>query len=107
MFHRTAAFYRDYEDKKAAQIIGDQYECTRLYSPAGFRKIAPDGTPGEWQRLPEGQRMECITRAHEIFVFCLSLALNECFEEGIRGRRRRRDIRPGRTSRSMAESTPG
>jgi len=30
MFHRTAAYYRDYEDKKAAQVIGDQYECTRL-----------------------------------------------------------------------------
>src|ERR1700682_5145826 len=77
MFHRTAAYYRDYEDKKAGQVIGDQYECTRLYSPAGFRKIAPDGTPGEWQRLPPGQRMECITSAHEIFVFCLSLSLND------------------------------
>lgn len=77
MLHRTAAYYRDYEDKKAAQVIGDQFECTRLYLPEGVRKIAPDGTPGEWQRLPDGQRMECITRAHEIFVFCLSLSLND------------------------------
>ena len=77
MFHRTAAYYRDYEDKKAAQVIGDQYECTRLYIPAGVRKIGQDGRPGEWQRLPDGQRMECITRAHEIFVFCLSLSLND------------------------------
>src|ERR1700686_2161942 len=63
MFHRTAAYYRDYEDKKAAQVIGDQYECTRLYSPAGFRTIALDGTPGEWQRLPPGQRREGSTGA--------------------------------------------
>jgi hypothetical protein len=81
MFHRTAAFYRDYEDKKAAQVIGDQYECTRLYTPAGIRKIAPDGTPRKWQRLPDGQRMECITRAHEIFVFCLSLSLNDVLKK--------------------------
>jgi hypothetical protein len=77
MFHRTAAYYRDYEDKKAAQVIGDQYECTRLYNPGHFRRMAPDGTPGDWQRLPDDQRMECITRAHEIFVFCLSLSLND------------------------------
>jgi hypothetical protein len=77
MFHRTASYYRDYEDKKATQVIGDQYECTRLYVPAAIRKMAPDGTPGEWQNLPPDQRMECITRAHEIFVFCLSLSLND------------------------------
>src|SRR5260370_32187388 len=68
MFHRTAAYYRDYEDKRAAEVIGDQYECTRLYVPASIRKMAPDGTPGEWQKLPPDQRMECITRAHEIFL---------------------------------------
>ena len=61
MFHRTAAYYRDYEDKKAAQVIGDQYECTRLYTPSYFQKIAPDGTPGAKQPFPNGQRMECIT----------------------------------------------
>jgi hypothetical protein len=77
MFHRTAAYYRDYEDKKAAEVIGDQYECTRLYVPAAIRKMAPDGTPGEWQHLPPDQRMECIIRVHEIFVFCLSLSLND------------------------------
>ena len=74
MFHRTAAYFRDYEDKKAAQVIGDQYECTRLYIPSGIRKLQPDGMPGEWQPLPPGQRMECLTRAYEIFVFCLHVA---------------------------------
>jgi len=77
MFHQTAAFYRDYEDKRAAQVIGDQYECTRLYLPAGIRKHAPDGTPGPWMPLPNGQRMECITKAHEIYIFCLSMSLND------------------------------
>ena len=81
MFHRTAAFYRDYEDKKAAHVIGDQYECTRLYIPAGVRKMQPDGMPGEWQRLQDGQRMECTTRAHEIYVFCLSLSLNDVLKK--------------------------
>jgi hypothetical protein len=81
MFHRTAAYYRDYEDKKAAQVIGDQYECTRLYTPSGIRKVNPDGTHGDWQRLPDGQRMECITRAREIFVFCLSLSLNDTLKK--------------------------
>jgi hypothetical protein len=33
MFCRTAAYYRDYEDSKAMEVIGDQYEGTRLYRP--------------------------------------------------------------------------
>jgi hypothetical protein len=30
---QTAAFFRDYEDAQAQQIIGDEYEGTRLYRP--------------------------------------------------------------------------
>ena len=26
MFCRTSAYYRDYEDRKAIEVIGDQYE---------------------------------------------------------------------------------
>jgi hypothetical protein len=81
MFHRTAAYYRDYEDQKATEVIGDQYECTRLYRPGNIRKRNPDGTPGEWQPMPPDQRMECITRAHEIFVFCVSLSLNDVLKK--------------------------
>jgi len=81
MFHRTAAYYRDYEDKKAAEVIGDQYECTRLYRAGSFRKMHSDGTPGEWQPMPPDQRMECITRAHEIFVFCVSLSLTDILKK--------------------------
>src|SRR5437762_1225308 len=81
MFHRTAAYYRDYEAKKAAEVIGDQYECTRLFRPGTFRKMHPDGTSGEWQPLRPDQRMECITRAHEIFVFCVGLSLTDILKE--------------------------
>jgi hypothetical protein len=30
MFYWNAAYYRDYEDAKAAQVVGDEYEGTRL-----------------------------------------------------------------------------
>jgi hypothetical protein len=33
VFCRTAAFFRDYEDAQAQQIVGDEYEGTRLYRP--------------------------------------------------------------------------
>jgi hypothetical protein len=33
LFCQTAAFFRDYEDAQAQQIIGDEYEGTRLYRP--------------------------------------------------------------------------
>ena len=29
MFCWNAAYYRDYEDAKAAQVVGDEYEGTR------------------------------------------------------------------------------
>ena len=31
VFCQTAAFFRDYEDAQAKQIIGDEYEGARLY----------------------------------------------------------------------------
>jgi hypothetical protein len=36
---QTAAFFRDYEDATAQQIIGDEYEGTRLYRPLGGLEI--------------------------------------------------------------------
>jgi hypothetical protein len=74
MFCQTAAFFRDYEDKKAQQIIGDEYEGTRLYRPATGLEIH-NHTRGTSGNLQMG--MECLTRAHEIYVFCVSLSLNE------------------------------
>jgi hypothetical protein len=74
MFCQTAAFFRDYEDAKAQQIIGDEYEGTRLYRPASGLEITnlTQGTHGTLQMGAEFN-----TKAHEIYVFCASLSLNE------------------------------
>jgi hypothetical protein len=45
MFRRTAAYYRDYENKRAAEVNGDQYECTRLYGPVAIEGCAPRRNP--------------------------------------------------------------
>jgi hypothetical protein len=78
MFCRTAAYYRDYEDKTAAEVIGDQYEGARLFRPLDGLQVnnLTQGTRGV---LNAG--MECITRAHEIYVFCLSLSLNDILKK--------------------------
>ncbi len=39
MFCWNAAYYRDYEDAKAAQVVGDEYEGTRLYRPVNGLEI--------------------------------------------------------------------
>jgi len=74
VFCQTAAFFRDYEDAQAQQIIGDEYEGTRLYRP-------PDGLQinnlTRNQTLTLNVGMECATRAHEIYVFCMSHSLTE------------------------------
>jgi len=66
MFCWNAAYYRDYEDAKAQQIVGDEYEGTRLYRPLNGVKInnLTHGTQGHMQR-----GAEFITKAHEIFVY--------------------------------------
>ena len=40
MFCRNAAYYRDFEDAKAAQVVGDEYEETRLYRPLNGLEIS-------------------------------------------------------------------
>jgi len=78
MFCRTAAYYRDYEDRKAMEVIGDQYEGTRLYRPLNgleFNNLT-QGTKGI---LNAG--MECLTHAHEIYVFCVSLSFNDVLKK--------------------------
>ena len=72
---RTAAFFRDYEDAHRRQIIGDEYEGTRLYRPLTGLEIS-NLTRGQSFTLHEG--MECQTKAHEIYVFCMS---NTCSDE--------------------------
>jgi len=74
MYHQTAAYFRDYEDRKAAQIIGDEYEGTRLYRPVDGLEVhnLTRGTDGNLQR-----GLECVTRADEIFIFCVSVSLDD------------------------------
>lgn len=74
MFCWNAAYYRDYEDAKAAQVVGDEYEGTRLYRPLNGLEITnlTQHTQGNLQR-----GAEFITKAHEIFVYCISMSFND------------------------------
>ncbi len=69
VFCQTAAFFRDYEDAQAQQIIGDEYEGTRLYRPKNGLEIN-NLTRNQTGILNIG--MECTTKAHEIYIFCMS-----------------------------------
>jgi hypothetical protein len=71
VFCQTAAFFRDYEDAVAQQIIGDEYEGTRLYRPLNGLEIN-NLTQNQSFTLDIG--MECSTKAHEIYIFCMSLS---------------------------------
>jgi hypothetical protein len=78
MYCQTAAYFRDYEDAQAAQVIGDEYEGTRIYRPLNGL---------EFNNLTQRTRgilnagMECLTKAYEIYVFCVSLSLNEVLKK--------------------------
>jgi hypothetical protein len=74
IFHQTLGFFRDYEDAAAKQVIGDQFESTRIYRPADGLPIN-DLTHGKSFNLDMG--FEATVRAGEIYVFCVSLALTE------------------------------
>ena len=74
MYHQTAAYFRDYEDRAAQQIVGDEYEGTGLYRPVNGFEVH-NVTRGTDSNLQRG--LECLTRADEIFIFCVSLSLND------------------------------
>jgi hypothetical protein len=78
MFCQTAAFFRDYEDAEARQIIGDQYEGTRLYRPVNGLEMN-NVTRNYSQNLKVG--MEFGTKAHEIYIFCVSLSFSEALKK--------------------------
>jgi hypothetical protein len=78
MFCQTAAFFRDYEDAEAQQVIGDEYEGTRLYRPLNGLEMT-NLTRNYQQNLKMG--MEFITKANEIYVFCVSLSFNDALRE--------------------------
>jgi hypothetical protein len=74
MFCWNAAYYRDYEDAKAAQVVGDEYEGTRLYRPLHGPEITnlAQHTRGNLQL-----GAEFITKEKKIFVYCVSMAFND------------------------------
>ena len=77
MFCWNAAYYRDYEDAKAAQVVGDEYDGTRLFRPLNGLEInnLTQHTNGNLQR-----GAEFITKAHEIFVYCVSMSFNDALK---------------------------
>jgi hypothetical protein len=77
MFCWNAAYYRDHEDAKAAQVVGDEYEGTRLYRPLNGLEITnlTQRTQGNLQL-----GAEFITKAHEIFVYCVSMSFNDALK---------------------------
>ena len=74
VFCQTAAYFRDYEDREAQQVIGDEYEGTRIYRPANGLEIQ-NHTQGTRGNLQMG--MECLTKAHEIYIFCVSMSFKD------------------------------
>jgi hypothetical protein len=75
---QTAAFFRDYEDAQAQQIIGDEYEGTRLYRPTGGLEIN-NLTRNQSGVLNAG--LECQTKSHEIYVFCMSYSFTDALRK--------------------------
>lgn len=74
VFHQTLGFFRDYEDKAAKQIIGDEFESTRIFRPVDGLHVnnQTQGTSGQLQ-----MGFESSARAGEIYIFCLSLVLTD------------------------------
>jgi hypothetical protein len=74
VYHQTLAFFRDYEDAAAKQIIGDEFESTRIYRPADGLQVN-NLTRGTSFPLQMG--FESSARAAEIYVFCVSFAFTD------------------------------
>jgi hypothetical protein len=74
VYHQTLAFFRDYEDAAAKQVIGDEFESTRVYRPADGLQVnnLTRGTS-----FPLQMDFESSARAGEIYVFCMSFAFTD------------------------------
>jgi hypothetical protein len=75
MFCWNAAYYRDYEDAKAAQVVGDEYEGRDR--PLNGLEIT-----NVTQHTQGGVLLgaEFITMARETFVYCASMSFNDALE---------------------------
>jgi hypothetical protein len=74
VYHQTLGFFRDYEDKATKQVIGDEFESTRIFRPVdGLHvNIQTQGTSGQLLMA-----FESSARAGEIYIFCLSLSFTD------------------------------
>jgi len=74
VFHQTLGYFRDYEDSLAKQVVGDEFESTRIFRPVDGLQVNNQtrGTSGSLQ-----MGFESSVRAGEIYVFCVSVALTE------------------------------
>jgi hypothetical protein len=73
-FHQTLGYFRDYEDSAAKQIIGDEFESTRLFRPVDGLQFN-NQTRGTSGRVQMG--FESSVRAGEIYVFCAACGLTD------------------------------
>jgi hypothetical protein len=74
VYHQTLAVFRDYEDKAAKQIIGDEYESTGIFRPNDGLQIS-NLAQGAASTMHMG--IESSARAGEIYVSCVSFVLAE------------------------------
>jgi hypothetical protein len=74
IYHQTLGFFRDYEDGASEQVIGDEYESTRIFRPVDGLQVTNHTARTSF---PLQMGFESSVRAGEIYIFCLSLVLNE------------------------------
>src|SRR5215467_4606053 len=65
------------KNAKAAQVVGDEYKGTRLYRPLNGLEIT-NLTQHAQGNLQLGA--EFITKAHEIFVYCVGMSFNDALK---------------------------
>jgi len=74
VYHQTLAFFRDYEDKASRQVIGDEFESTRIYRPTNGLQVN-NLTRGTSFPLQMG--FESTARAAEIYIVCMSFGFTD------------------------------
>jgi hypothetical protein len=74
VYHQTLGYFRDYEDGASKQVIGDEFESTRIFRPVDGLQVN-NQTAGT--NFPLQMGFESSARAGEIYIFCLSLVLTD------------------------------
>jgi hypothetical protein len=103
VFHQTLAFFRDYEDAAAQQIIGDEFESTRLYRPLDGLRV---NNLTRRTTFPLQMGFESSARAAEIYVFCISFAFSEELKREFRAQACVEILRPAEFIRRWLQALP-